>query len=196
MMLKECNEKLHTLDRQIGEYQTMLGQLGEPANVADFEFEKDRLKDEWESLKRMHCNYQKIKEDFLTYQKQDDHRFDDFHAKFNEYLAAISGNSLTMNDNNGLLLTSGQNPVNKDILSAGTRKTVLLAFRLAVLSYYFPNGEGLIVLDDDLLDMDPDRRLQAAALLKSFSEKNQIIFTTCDPAIAELLGGNQIKICT
>lgn len=73
---------------------------------------------------------------------------------------------------------------------------LLLAFRLAVLSYYFPNGDGLIVLDDDLLDMDPDRRFQAAALLKSFSEKNQIIFTTCDPAIAELLGGNQIKICT
>lgn len=195
MLLKECNEKLHTLDRQIGEYQTVLGQLGEPANVADFEFERDRLKDEWESLKRMHCNYQKIKEDFLACQKQDDHRFDDFHAKFNEYLSAISGDSLTMNDDNGLLLTSGQNPVNKDILSAGTRKTVLLAFRLAVLSYYFPNGDGLIVLDDDLLDMDPDRRLQAAALLKSFSEKNQIIFTTCDPAIAELLGGNQIKIC-
>jgi len=196
ILLKECNEKLHTLDSQIGEYQTMLGQLGEPANVADFEFERDRLKDEWESLKRMHCNYQKIKEDFLACQKQDDYRFDDFHAKFNEYLSVISGDSLTMNDDNGLLLTSGQNPVNKDILSAGTRKTVLLAFRLAVLSYYFPDGDGLIVLDDDLLDMDPDRRLQAAALLKAFSEKNQIIFTTCDPAIAELLGGNQIKICT
>lgn len=196
MLLKECDEKLHTLDRQIGEYQTMLGQLGEPANVADFEFKRDRLKDEWESLKRMHCNYQKIKEDFLACQKQVDHRFDDFHAKFNEYLSAISGDSLAMKDDNGLLLTSGQNPVNKDILSAGTRKTVLLAFRLAVLSYYFPNGDGLIVLDDDLLDMDPNRRCQAAALLKSFSEKNQIIFTTCDPAIAELLGGNQIKICT
>lgn len=145
-MLKECNEKFHTLDRQIGEYQTMLGQLGEPANVADFEFERDRLKDEGEALKRIHCNYQKIKEDFLACQKQGNHRFDAFHAKFNEYLSVISGDSLTM--------------------------------------------------DDDLLDMDPDRRLQAAALLKSFSEKNQIIFTTCDPSIAELLGGNQVKICT
>lgn len=193
-MLEECNGKLHTLELQIGEYQTMLGQLGEPANIADFEVERDRLKVEWESLKQMYCNYQKIKEAFLACQKQDDHRFDSFHAKFNEYLAAISGSSLTMNDDNGLILTSGENPVNKDILSAGTRKTLLLAFRLAVLSYYFPDGDGLIVLDDDLLDMDPDRRLQAAALLKSFSEKNQIIFTTCDPAIAELLGGNQINI--
>ena len=196
IMLKECDEKLHALDRQIGEYQTMLGQLGEPANIVDLEAERNRLKDQWESLRRMYYNYQKIKEDFLVCLKQDDHRFDEFHAKFNEYLATISGNSLTMNDNNGLFLTSGQNPVSKDILSAGTRKTVLLAFRLAVLSYYFPNGDGLIVLDDDLLDMDPDRRLQAVALLKSFSEKNQIIFTTCDPAVAELLGGNQIKICT
>lgn len=196
VMLAEYNEKLHMLDLQIGEYQTMLGQLGEPANLADLESERDRLEDEWESLKRMYCNYQKIKEDFLAYQKQDDHRFDDFHAKFNEYLAILSENSLTMDDSSGLLITSGKNPIKKDILSAGTRKTVLLAFRLAILSYYFPDGDGLIVLDDDLLDMDPDRRLQAAALLKSFSEKNQIIFTTCDPAIAELLGGNQIKICT
>lgn len=99
-----------------------------------------------------------------------------------------------MSDDNGLALTSGKNPVTKEILSAGTRKTVLLAFRLAILNYYFPNGDGLIVLDDDLLDMDPNRRLQAAALLKSFAEKNQVIFTTCDPVIAKLLGGNQIKV--
>lgn len=194
VMLEECNKELHDLELQIGEYQTMLGQLGEPSNIADFQSERERLKDEWESLKQIYCNYEKIKEDFLTYQQQDDHRFDEFHAKFNEYLATISENSLTMEDNNGLLITSGKNPISKDILSTGTKKTVLLAFRLAVLSYYFPNGDGLIVLDDDLLDMDPGRRLQAMALLKSFSEKNQIIFTTCDPAIAELLGGNQIKI--
>lgn len=150
MLLKECTEKIHTLDRQIGEYQTVLGQLGEPANVADFEFERDRLKDEWESLKRMHCNYQKIKEDFLACQKQDDHRFDDFHAKFNEYLSVISGDSLTMNDDNGLFLTSGQNPVNKDILSAGTRKTVLISTpkgsvcRFSISDLNFPKASSFV----------------------------------------------------
>lgn len=193
-MLEECAQELDALERQIGEYLTALGQLGEPANITDLEAEKDRLKDEWETLKRTYHNYQRIREDFVVLQEQDDDRFDGFHSKFNEYLAAIAGNSLTMNDDNGLALTSGKNPVIQDVLSAGTRKTVLLAFRLAILSYYFPNGDGLIVLDDDLLDMDPDRRFQAATLLKSFAEKNQVIFMTCDPAIAKLLGGNQIKM--
>lgn len=193
-MLEECTQELDTLESQIGEYLTTLGQLGEPANITDLEAEKDRLKDEWEVLKKTYHNYQQIREDFVALQKQDDDRFNGFHVKFNEYLAAITGNSLTMNDDNGLALTSGKNPITKEILSAGTRKTVLLAFRLAILNYYFPNGDGLIVLDDDLLDMDPNRRSQAATLLKSFAEKNQVIFITCDPAIAKLLGGNQIKV--
>lgn len=193
-MLEKCTQELDTLESQIGEYLTTLGQLGEPANITDLEAEKNQLKNEWENLKRTYHNYQQIREDFVALQKQDDDRFNGFHAKFNEYLAAITGNSLTMNDDNGLALTSGKNPITKEILSAGTRKTVLLAFRLAILNYYFPNGGGLIVLDDDLLDMDPNRRLQAAALLKSFAKKNQVIFMTCDPAIAKLLGGNQVKM--
>lgn len=52
----------------------------------------------------------------------------------------------------------------------------------------------MVVLDDVLLDMDPGRRRGAAKLLAGFAEENQVIFTTCDPAIAELLGGNRIEL--
>lgn len=51
-----------------------------------------------------------------------------------------------------------------------------------------------MVLDDDLLDLDPGRRNQAARLLKEFAENHQVIAATCDPAIADLLGGNQITL--
>ena len=39
-----------------------------------------------------------------------------------------------------------------------------------------------------------DNREQAAKLLNKFAKSNQVIFTTCDPAIAELLGGNLIPM--
>ena len=51
-----------------------------------------------------------------------------------------------------------------------------------------------MVIDDDLLDMDPERRTQAAELLKEFCKNNQLIFATCDPAMCDLLGGNVVKM--
>ena len=92
------------------------------------------------------------------------------------------------------IISNGSTLPGKEYLSQGTKKIILLAFRLALLKYYFQNEPGVIVLDDILLDMDPGRRAGAAKLLAMFAEKNQVIFTTCDPAIAELLGGYRIVV--
>ena len=51
-----------------------------------------------------------------------------------------------------------------------------------------------MVLDDVLLDMDPTRRANAARLIQQFAQTHQVLFTTCDPAIAALLGGHQIRL--
>lgn len=92
------------------------------------------------------------------------------------------------------MVSKGNTLGKKELLSTGTKKVILLAFRLALLKYYFPEESGVVVLDDILLDMDPGRREAAVKLLSEFSKENQVIFTTCDPAIAELLGGNLIKL--
>ena len=61
------------------------------------------------------------------------------------------------------------------------------------MKYYYSDESGVIVLDDTLLDMDPERRARSVELLKTYAEDNQVIFTTCDPGIADMLGGNRIE---
>ena len=100
-----------------------------------------------------------------------------------------------MGENLSLALTSRGIPVNSyKLLSEGTKSTILLAFKLAVLDFFFEDEGGVIVLDDILLDMDPTRRMNSAKLLCEFAKHNQVIFMTCEPAMADMLGGNIIEL--
>ena len=78
-------------------------------------------------------------------------------------------------------------------LSEGTKDTVALAFRLAVLDHLFPDGDGIIVFDDPFTDMDSQRTAQACELLKECAKKHQVIFLTCKEEYLDLLSGNIIQ---
>lgn len=113
------------------------------------------------------------------------------------YLEALTGGQVTIRtdeDNLDLGVISGKNIMNYRLLSEGTKETVALAFRLAVLENLYADRNGFAVFDDTLIDMDPVRRKAAAELLKKFSEKYQVIYVTCDPLFGELLGGNVIQV--
>lgn len=155
--------------------------------------ERDALAQEFAQQKKLHEQYQQIKADFERLQEEKDDRYGEFYALFNRYLQTAGGSGLSISAENGIV--SGGNLLpGKEFLSHGTRKLILLAFRLALLKYYYQDESGVIVLDDILLDMDPPRRDGAARLLAEFARDNQVIFTTCDPSIAALLGGTQIKV--
>ena len=79
-------------------------------------------------------------------------------------------------------------------LSEGTKETVSLAFRLAVLDHLFPEGGGVIVLDDPLTDMDAERTAQSCELIKECAKKHQVIFLTCREDYISMLNGNIIWI--
>ncbi|MGE5454358.1 MAG: ATP-binding protein, partial [Methylocystaceae bacterium] len=81
-----------------------------------------------------------------------------------------------------------------NLLSAGTLDSVALAFRFALLDKLFPDGGGMVVLDDCLVDLDPERRARAATMIKKWARNNQVIYVTCDPATAELLGGQIVRL--
>jgi len=83
-------------------------------------------------------------------------------------------------------------PVN--LLSAGTYDSVALALRLALLDNILGESKGFLILDDCLVDLDPDRKEKAAELIKNFANRHQVIFTTCSPETAGMLGGNLIKM--
>jgi exonuclease SbcC len=81
-----------------------------------------------------------------------------------------------------------------ELLSGGTRDTLALAVRLAMASFFLRDTDGFLMLDDPLVEMDPERQKAAARALASFAEKRQLIVFTCHPATAELLGGTPIRL--
>ena len=118
-------------------------------------------------------------------------------SAFQQYLSAMSNDSITlegMTDSLNTTLVSGRHPLTVEILSEGTKDTVSLAFRLAVLEHLYPDGGAVAVLDDPFTDMDPERVEEACKLVQKFAERNQVIFVTCDDKYRKLLEGNTISI--
>lgn len=85
-------------------------------------------------------------------------------------------------------------PGKLDILSYGTYDAAALALRFAIFDHLFQDYGGFIVLDDCLVNLDPERRKNAIELINQYQEKYQIIYTTCDPKRAAELKGNMIEI--
>ena len=156
------------------------------------EQEVKSLEEKFEQKKKLYRQYSRIKTDFESLKEKQGSKNDVFYDRFNQYLSIITKNQVQIENGK---IRSNKNELNsKELLSRGTKQTILLAFRLALLEYYYPDDGGVIILDDVLLDMDPERRKQSVELLQKFAEKNQVIFTTCDPAIADMLGGNRIEL--
>ena len=80
------------------------------------------------------------------------------------------------------------------LLSAGTRDTLALALRLAMAGYFIEGSDGFLMMDDPLVDMDPERQRASAAALQSFADRRQLILFTCHPSTAALLGGRLITL--
>ena len=107
----------------------------------------------------------------------------DIEESFNDYLKQISQNSISIIDGSSpddVKIKSSNNRLTIGTLSEGTKATIGIAFKLAVIEHLFPEGNGLAVFDDPFTDMDEDRMKVACQLINKFSENNQVIFVTCD----------------
>jgi exonuclease SbcC len=79
-------------------------------------------------------------------------------------------------------------------LSAGAKDLLGLAVRLAMAGVVIGESGGFLLLDDPLVDLDPERQAAAAAALREFASGRQTIVFTCHPAHAELLGGDLVRL--
>ncbi|MBN1837983.1 MAG: hypothetical protein JW820_19150, partial [Spirochaetales bacterium] len=96
------------------------------------------------------------------------------------------------------------------LLSTGTRDLFSLALRLAMAEYLLAGSDpvggsgriggsgpaaadeqpapgGFVVMDDPLVDMDPERQRLAAAALARFARAQQLVVFTCHPSHADVL---------
>lgn len=193
---RSLTEQIETINTEL---ETDIQSMATLSWNAD-EIDLDALREEQTALegqfllnKKRYEQYTRIKSDFVQLKNEQENQYQEFYTIFNSYLQMAAGEELQVLSKDGII-SNGSTLPGKEYLSQGTKKIILLAFRLALLKYYFQDEPGVIVLDDILLDMDPSRRAGAAKLLAMFAEKNQVIFTTCDPAIADLLGGYRIVV--
>ena len=77
-------------------------------------------------------------------------------------------------------------------LSSGTKDVFSLVLRLSMAHHFLAGKEGFLIMDDPLVDMDPDRRRRAAALLARFAESSQLVIFTCHPEHAALFEKSRI----
>lgn len=152
----------------------------------------------FEEQKSMLSHWLHIAEVFKT-QKENvkDNPTQDIAEKYAEYLAVISGGKISSEfpeaDKLNMSVYSDNRLLDYGKLSEGTKETVSLAFRLAVLDHLFPDGGGVIVFDDPFTDMDAERTTQSCELIKECAKKHQVIFLTCREEYIDMLSGNSIR---
>ncbi len=124
------------------------------------------------------------------------HPLSDLAENFSRYLGIISGGKVGSEfpeaDKLNMNIYSSDRLVSYGKLSEGTKETVSLAFRLAVLDHLFPTGGGVAVFDDPFANMDADRTARACELIKEFAARHQVIFLTCKETYLDVLAGNRI----
>ncbi len=132
--------------------------------------------------------------------EMDENSFKPLVNSFNQYLTKLTAGryqvgqisedfQINVRDSNERKL-----PANMNLLSFGTYDGVALALRFALFENLFADQSGFLVLDDCLVNLDPERTKEAIRLINSFQDKYQIIFTTCNPDTASRLAGNIIEI--
>ena len=159
----------------------------------------ERAQREFEEQKALLKHWIHIKDVFDEQKAQlSSSPMEDITKHFARYLSLISGGKVSpefpQTDKLDMNIYSGDRLVGYGQLSEGTKETVYLAFRLAVLDHLFPDGGGVVVLDDPLTDMDEERVEQSCALIRDCAERHQVIFLTCREAYLPLLNGNVIRV--
>lgn len=130
----------------------------------------------------------------------DDNTFQPLAKSFDKYLSILTADKYQLGDLDDdfrleIINTNNKNlPVDINFLSYGTYDGVALAFRFALIEQLFIDKDGFIILDDCLVNLDPERKERAIELINKFSDEFQVIFTTCNPETARELGGNLIEL--
>jgi uncharacterized protein YhaN len=87
-----------------------------------------------------------------------------------------------------LLQDAQQRTCTVDVLSRGTAEQLYLCLRLALAEDLSDRGQSLpFVMDDVLVNLDPERSHALAGLLGEVARTSQILYFTCHPQMVDLL---------
>lgn len=206
--INDPDEYSETLRNQIEGYEKTVERLTASLSEAERglrersaeEYAEDcqRANAVFEGLKAEHARWAHIRSVFLKVKNANrGDPLEDIEREFGNYLSVMSEGNIkleSIGEELNTSITSGNSQLTAAILSEGTKDTVSLAFRLAVLRHLYPDGGCVAVFDDPFTDMDPKRTKQACRLIEEFAKDNQVIFISCDEKYSELMPGNIIRV--
>ena len=159
----------------------------------DYSREKfSRMLKKGQVLLRIRDSFNKVKEKM---DQETDKPLVESMSKYLQFLTEGSYKVMEIGDSMSIRLEGkGQVEMPSNLLSTGTRDSVGLAVRLALVENLLGDKKGMLVLDDCLVDMDPERKKNAVKMIQEFAKIHQVIFTTCSPQTAKDLNGNIIEM--
>lgn len=192
--VNRLNEELSGLKDELRDVEKTMGEKSAEEYADELQFAKNVFEEKKKTYfhwKHIYDVFNQLKESFKGNPIQD------IEDRFEEYLDVISDGGVALrsiDEKISVELTSGNHALTFDTLSDGTKDTVSLAFRLAMLEHLYPEGGGVAIFDDPFTDMDPKRVEQSCKLLSKYAENNQVIFITCDEKYKDLLSGKVISV--
>ena len=200
--LKEMRSESQKNKEQIMDLKTELAELqgGMPEeSTEELQTAYDLADEQLERLKGQGRAIKLVREEFYALKEAlDAGTYAPLGEAFAGYLALATNNRYNLAELDGALpdrITSADGKtLPLKLLSAGTASGAALALRLAMAEYLLQDAGGFLLMDDPLVNLDPERKQAAARAVRKFAHGKQAIIATCDPGTAELLGGNMVAI--
>ena len=101
-------------------------------------------------------------------------------GRYRQVYAPLGEQTITVTDSDGQTKQPSE-------LSRGTREQLFLSLRFGLIRELGQRTEPLpVVVDEILVNFDPDRALRAAMAFTQLSSTNQVLVFTCHPTVVEL----------
>ena len=162
------------------------------SQLTEAEFDFTKRKGEGEAISEICDTFRKIEAEM------DSQTLDPWLEELGKVLEPLTANRYRQIDlseaESGRVLRADGLAIPFVLLSIGTKVGLGLALRLSMARYFLGDSEGFLVLDDPLVDMDPDRQSATAKIIQNFAREKQVVVMTCHPSHADLLGGHTIML--
>ena len=202
--LKAKREKREEINQNLREKTAKQQQLENSlpeASTREMEAEFKELEQKLAKLKKQAQNLLQIKEVFEEkLEEMDQNSFQPLVDSFSRNLEVLTAGKYQagmIDSDFSIKIKSAESrelPGKFELLSYGTYDAAALALRFAIFDNLFQDYGGFIILDDCLVNFDPERRKNAVRLIQEYQKKYQIIYTTCDPERAAEFEANIIKV--
>lgn len=189
---QSLQSQLHTLAREQAQLSAQRKELERTHSLAELELTRATVEQELrEQLARWVENRiarQLIETALGRFQSEHQPEIVSIASRSLQRLTAGRWQRVDFDPERGLQITAGDQQVDETALSRGTREQLYLALRLSLISHLARQGMQLpVLIDDVLVNFDPQRQEQAAELLVEFSRSHQVLYFTCHPNTVQLL---------